>query len=178
MPRKDDKYSMYRDLLEEYQKLNDELNSGMEIIGQGGLLSNDELDACDVVRRQREVLRHRILGDPRYFDTVRFWMVDIRGKANASEEDMKRLMEAFIEKGVSAVDGTGGLATAVNRYLSSRGFRVTDSGGGASSWHVGVHCTDGESRTLCCLMHRHFSAAIQCGALLIERKVWALDFLT
>ena len=169
-------YETYDELCKKYREKSDALNRSA-FSSPDNPISETEIKKKEDLAWDRKNLASRIMAHPRAFDTVRCWMIDVCGSSSSSEEDLEEFLTLLCENGPTAIDKVGGLAQAVRKFITDNGFTVTDSGGGAKGWHIGTPCTDSEAQKLCTLLLSHFDKAIKCGALVVERKPWALQFI-
>jgi hypothetical protein len=106
-------------------------------------------------------------------------MVDVHGSAKCCEQT--EITEEVIEDVITSaaagnhnyMDKHGPLAQNVKRVMSQ--FRLTDSGGGDGSWHLGCHCTEAEAQNLIYKLHLEFGKAIKAGLIHVDRHAWALE---
>ncbi len=113
-------------------------------------------------------------------DGKRCFMVDISGKGDgplAPEAPLPpdvaaRLEEGELEQLLEQVGG--GLRTNVRRWIEELGLVITDSGGGAGGWTLGVHCTPGEAWTLDQRFTEDWSRALRAELLSIRIAAWSI----
>ena len=96
------------------------------------------------------------------------WMCDVIGKQLASEDSMKNACENEIttESLEKFIGNRGSLPNAVKEKIKQLGYQWSDSGGGCSSWHLGVPFDDLiEACVYLSKMTFIFHDAIRCGLL-------------
>jgi len=64
----------------------------------------------------------------------------------------------------------GGMPNSISRALSQIGYQQHSREVMRGGWRIGMRCTEGASRRLCALLHRRFRAAIESGAISVERR--------
>lgn len=136
------------------------------------------------VRRQREragarleALEARILARPHLRPLFRNIMFDICGRDGcATEEGMMDLVDEYSSGNKNALEAISNLAGDIRKDLENQGYNITDSGGGMTGWHLGVHCTEEEANTLSAYLHNVYARALEVGMIELERKPWSLSF--
>lgn len=104
------------------------------------------------------------------------YMCDVVGKQPASEEKMQSIVEEGItsERLETFISERGNLPINVKEYIKSLGYVWSDSGGGRSSWNLGVPFEDFfEAVTFFNKMQTAFEAAIQANLLSIKLMTWS-----
>ena len=153
-------------------------------VATGSIMDSVSMDEVpDEIQRQYESLRIDVkrfgeeLGShPLYADLMLCWMVDVVGTGGdlteeAMEDALGRLdFESFVGR------LGGNLAALIQDVITNTGFRITDRGGGGGSWHVGVPCTEGDSRRLCGMLHIRFQKAIASGMIMVRKWYWGFRF--
>lgn len=120
---------------------------------------------------------NRLLATPKLFDKLQYWMVDVVGKANC-EDNGQKIVERFFENGdmYQAVEDSDNLFGLIRKYITEHGFKITDCGGGCGEWHLGVPCTEAESRRLIEIMHKDFDSFFDEGVLFMKRMFWGVNW--
>lgn len=130
-----------------------------------------EREEADRLNNEIRWLADELASYPAMFDAMRGYMVDVKGSGScspATKEDFEEGLEDFR----AALDKRGPLPQQVQRFLESQGWRITDRGFGGCDWHLGVPCTESESRTLCTALHARFERQIAAGLLRVQRHHW------
>lgn len=130
----------------------------------------EELRQAEVATKQFE---KELMTYPELFDELKIWMVDVVGESNdkCNAED---IFTAFKKTGDmhEAVANHDNICVLVRSYLTEKRFKITDSGGGCGGWHLGVPCTEPESRKMIRLMRRDFAEFFEAGVLKMKRMFW------
>lgn len=110
---------------------------------------------------------------PEFFDELIIWMVDIIGQSDRADNG-RDIFESFIKayNMPDAVAKNDNIAALVSEYLTQKGFEITDMGGGGGAWHIGVPCTESESRKMIGLMRNDFDEFFKEGVLVMKRWDW------
>ncbi len=111
--------------------------------------------------------------NPAFFDIMMPWMVDIRGKDEPQAEALLATAGAPTHANIkSMLETAGALPKSVRDWLEEQKYPITDSGGGAGGWHLGIPCTEPQARMLCSDFHIQFRDPIRAGLLTIVRHFW------
>jgi hypothetical protein len=123
-------------------------------------------------------LQEELLSYPHIFKKARFWMIDIIGGSNENFKDhlvTRESLQAFVESPLEAMSMLGGkIFDEVKDWLLENKYILTDSGGGLGSWHLGCHCTNAESHSLCTNIRKKFCNHFDSGYLKLSRKYWGM----
>tara|TARA_R110002049_G_scaffold177616_2_gene344812 strand:- start:441 stop:1031 length:591 start_codon:yes stop_codon:yes gene_type:complete len=130
----------------------------------------DELRQAESATTQFE---KELMTYPELFDELKIWMVDVVGESSDTC-NAKEIFNVFEETGDmhEAVAKHDNVCALVRSYLTEIGFIITDSGGGCGGWHLGVPCTEPESRKLIKLMRQDFAEFFEAGVLKMKRMFW------
>jgi hypothetical protein len=136
---------------------------------------------AEEVLEQSKRLHHKVerygkelASDPDFFDVMQQWMVDVVGccseESCPTDEQLKEVLGTLDFR--KFISERSGIAAAVQEYVESFDFVITDSGGGAGGWHIGVPCNENDCRKLCRLLHNRFGSAIKAGLIKVVRHFW------
>lgn len=122
------------------------------------------------IEYQTTQVMEQISADPDFFDILIGWIVEVRGKNGT--DDIHKMIKAFQgtpEQARENMKKMGGLQQAVGNALEQWGYNIEEMGGGTTGWHLGVHCTDKEAKTLCRRLHAKFKKAISLDLLRVHK---------
>ena len=103
------------------------------------------------------------------------WMVDVKG--SSGEAGAKAMQQALQDVDfVGFIEKQGALAARVQNTITSLGYKPTDRGGGAESWHIGVPFDKlDDAFVYTRVMADTFQKAIGYGFLRLELKTWSRE---
>lgn len=112
----------------------------------------------------------RLATDPTFFDILVPWVVDVKGRSDAGEDAVKKVMEdldfnKFLEK-------QGALPADIKKFIIGHEFKLEGSGGSVNSWHIGVICNEPDSRRFCALIQHKYRMALEHKAIWLEKHFW------
>jgi len=161
-------YVSYEDAEEKMKELIDKANFCKEnLVPDKG----ESLHKCNMASLAIKKYGEYLAGHPLFFDIMKHWMVDVKGKGAGTGEDIEEGLESLDFFEMTEKIG-GGLAKSIRGVIEENGFKITDAGGCVESWHLGVPCNEIDSRRLCTLIYMKFGKAIKAGLILVERKFW------
>lgn len=107
---------------------------------------------------------------PEFFDELVMWMVDVIGYSD-NKYNAKEIFSLFekLKNMPDAVANHDNIAALIKEYLTYNGFIITDFGGGAGEWHIGVPCTENESRKMIRLLRNDFREFFEENVLALSR---------
>lgn len=142
--------------------------------------ATDALVASQVVRADMDRLAAALAAAPGAHDRFLLWMVDFGGHDSIewTPDDVERVRATGSAHRL-VLEHLGGLGINVARWLklfcsaNPEHAKFTDSGGGASGWHMGIHCSAPAAWALARQGQAAFGAAISSGLLRIDIKPWS-----
>lgn len=141
----------------------------------------------DQDQRIQSQIRHMfsyLCAIPEKFKDIVMWMVDVQAISTCpidGKELQKALDSSRTSDPVEAVRGImtkvgGDLYKDVNQQLESRGFHISDRGGGKSGWHVGVWCTSEDADKLIAFVNEYYKVEIENYVIGLRRMPWSFGF--
>lgn len=159
---------IYREIIFHNEQIKPLLKDGTENTGLEFKQIPDKILAQrEILHRDTESFGKELAARPEFFDVMQPWMVDVKGEGDGidvlalEDLDFKRMIEQ-----------QGPLASQIQNFITNNGYHITDRGGGAKNWHVGVPCNEAEARRLCSMLHIQFKKAIDSGIIRVVKHFW------
>ena len=99
------------------------------------------------------------------------WMIDIEGSSTeAGGDDLIETLKSLDLRNL--MQKCGAIPDIIQEFIESKGFKITDRGGGYTSWHIGVPCTNDDADILCGFLFGRFGELIERGTIKVKKKFW------
>ena len=136
-------------------------------------------DAAELERLNADYERvmDTLAADPELRAEMECWMVDFEGTEQppgTGDGNIDAMTEEQREAAQRADFGV--MPRVVRKWITSHGFRITDSHSGVSGWGLGVPCGDTDSLRLCRLAQRELGHHITDGRLAVQIHFWGWRF--